>query len=83
MKACSNFLFSQSIHFLRAVYTCHSACCDCHPRVCNELMVVYGTRYPVMIRCSLSSILSSVKHILQDANCEAQNLTCERPFTLI
>ena len=33
-----------------------------------------------MIRCSLSSILSSVKHIVQDVNRKAQNRTCKQRF---
>ena len=33
-----------------------------------------------MVRCSLSSTLSSVKHILQDVNCKAQNRTCKQPL---
>ena len=53
---------------------------DCHPSVCNELVTVYAARYPLMIRCSLSSTLSSVKHILQDVNREAQICTCKQPF---
>ena len=52
-----------------------SARCDCHPGVCNKLMTVYAVRYQVMIRCSLSSTLSSVEHILQDVNRKAQNCT--------
>ena len=31
-------------------------------------MTVYAARCPLMIRCSLSSMLLSVQHILQDVN---------------
>ena len=34
-----------------------------------------------MIRCSLSSTFSSVKHILQDVNRNAQSRRCKQPFT--
>ena len=36
-----------------------------------------------MISCSLSSTLTSVKHILQDVNCMAQKRTCKQPLTCI
>ena len=52
--------------------------CNCHPDVCNKLATVHEARYPLMICCSLSSTLSSVEHILQDANREAQNHTCKQ-----
>ena len=58
---------------LRALYTCDFARCDCHPGVCNKLMTDFTAGYPHMIRCSLSSKLSSVKHILQDVNRKAQS----------
>ena len=64
----------------RAVYTGDFARCDCHPGVCNKLMTVYEARYLLMICCSLSSTLSSVKHILQDVNRKVQNRTCKQPF---
>ena len=35
-----------------------------------------------MIAYSLSSPLSSVKHILQDVNRKAQTRTCKQPFRL-
>ena len=35
-------------------------------------------RYPPMFRYSLSSTLSTVKHILHDVNCRAQNCTCKQ-----
>ena len=43
-------------------------------------MAVHAARYPLLIRCSLSPTLSSVKHILQDVNRKAQNHTCKQPF---
>ena len=66
---------SEDMGDFRAVYTCDFTRCGCHPGVCNKLMTVYEARYPLMIRCSLSSMLSSVKHILQDVNGKAQNRT--------
>ena len=68
---------------LKAVYTCDFARCNCHRGVCNELMTVSAARYPLMIRCSLSSTVSSVKNILQDVNRKAQNRTCEQPLRSI
>ena len=62
---------------LKTVYACNFARCDGHPRVCNKLIAVYAARYPLMIRCSLISTLSSVKHILQDVNRKAQNRKCK------
>ena len=49
--------------------------CDCQAGVCNKLMAVDAERYPLMIRCSLSSTLSPVKYTLQDVNRKAQNRT--------
>ena len=80
-ERCNKFAASPS-WLLRAFYTCDFARCDCHPGVCNKLIIVYEARYPLMIRCSLSSTLSSVKHILQDVNCKAQNRTCKQSFTV-
>ena len=62
------------------VYTCNFSRCDCHPGVCNKLMTVYAARYPLMIHYSLSSTVSSVKHILQDASRIAQNRMCKQPL---
>ena len=45
-------------------------------------MAVYLVRSPLMIRCSLSSTLPLVKHILQDVNRKAQNRTCKQPLTV-
>ena len=36
-----------------------------------------------MIGCSLSMLLSSVKHILQDVNRKAQNRTCKQPLKAV
>ena len=44
----------------RAVYTRDFARCVCHPGVCQKFITVYAARYPLIIRCSLSSTLSSV-----------------------
>ena len=33
---------------------------DCHSAVCNKPVTVYAARYPLIICCSLSSVLSSV-----------------------
>ena len=63
--------------FTRAYF----ARCDCHPGVCNKIVTVYEARYPLTIRCNLSSTLSSVKHILQDVNHLAQNHSCKQPLT--
>ena len=52
----------------------------CHPGVCNKLVTVYKATYPLMISSSLSSTLSSVKHILQDVNRKALNRTCKQLF---
>ena len=60
-----------------------SARCDCYPGVCNKLMTVYAARYQVTIRCSLSSTLSSVEHILQDVNRKAQNWPYKRKCQII
>ena len=65
---------------LKAVYTSNFARCGCHPGGCNQLMTVYAAKYTLMIRSSLSSMLSSVKHILQDVNRKAQNRTCKQLF---
>ena len=79
-----SFLFSLTpsflVHYLckGPFYTCYFAHCDCHPSVCNKLMTVFAARYPCMIQSSLSSTLSSVKHILQDVNRKALNLTCKQ-----
>ena len=54
--------------------------CDCHPGVWNRLVVVYAARYRLMIRCSLSSMLLSFKHKLQDVSRNAQNHTCKQPL---
>ena len=79
ISKCSSF---DILYFsLRAVYTWDFAHCDCHPRVCKKLITVYAARYLLMIRCSLSSTLSSVKHILQDVNRKAQNGECQERIT--
>ena len=54
--------------------------CDCHPGVCDKLMTVYAAKYPHMIHCCLSLTLSSVKHILQDVNPNAQNCMFKQPL---
>ena len=54
--------------------------CDCHPGVCSKLKTIHVARYPLMIGSSLSSPLSSVKHMLQDVNRKAQNRTYKQPF---
>ena len=59
----------------------HSERCYCHPGLCNKLVAVYAARYPIMISCSLSSTLSSVKLILQDVNRQEQNRTCKQFFS--
>ena len=48
-----------SLAHLRAVYTSDFARCDCHPDVCNRLMIIYALRYPLMTvdERSSSSIL--------------------------
>ena len=73
LKNCVNF-------GLRAVYTCDFVRSGCHPGVCNKLVAVSEVRFPFMIRCSLSSTLSLVKHILQDVNLKAQNCPSKQPF---
>ena len=71
------------VSMLRAVHTWDFACYDCHPGVCNKLVTVYEARYPLMFRCSLSSTLSSIQHILQDVNRKAQNRSCKQPLGLL
>ena len=68
---------------LRAVYTCDFARCDCHPGVCNKFVTVYETRYPLMIRYSLSSTLWSVKHVLYSKMSIARHkiTRVDRPLT--
>ena len=80
-ERCNKFAASPS-WLLRAVYMCDFATCNCYPGVCNKLIIVYKARYPLMICCSLSSTLSSVKHILQDVNRKAQNRACKQSFTV-
>ena len=45
---------------LRPVYTGDFVRCDCPPGVGNKLTRVNAATYPLMIRCSLSSMLSIV-----------------------
>ena len=45
---------------LSVVYSCDFVCCHCHLGVCNKPMTVYAARHPLMVRSSLSTILSSV-----------------------
>ena len=59
---------------------CNFLCCDCHPGVLNKLLTVNTARYSLTIHCSFSSMLSLVKHMLQDVNCLAQNCTCKHPL---
>ena len=54
----------------RAVYTWDFVRCDCHPGVCDKLVIIFVARYPLMIHCSLSSTLSS-------------NHTGKQPFRLV
>ena len=51
-----------------------------HPGVCNKLITICAARYPLMIRCNLSSTFLSVKHIHQDISAKAQNRTCKQPL---
>ena len=53
---------------------------DCRLGVCNKLMKVYVEKYVHMIRCSLSSTLSSVKHMLKDVNHKAQIASVNSPL---
>ena len=85
LEALEKHLFKWSqldLTTLRAVNTSDFARCDCQPGVHNKLMTVHEATYPFMIRCSLASTLSSVKHILQDVNRKAQNNTCTQPLRL-
>ena len=65
---------------LRSVYTCDFALCDVHSDVCNQLVTVYVARHSFMIGSRLSSMLSSVEHILQDVNRKVQNRTGKQSF---